>query len=71
MKSDAPETVGDLPSGTTVRYFGEKHRIHIDAVDCPQTAGTTAGNTREADVLFDNRPICQDCRDRYRDEGST
>jgi len=72
MTTDAPETAGDLPNGATVRYWKQKECVHIDAVECrtQETAGETAGTTKNAGVLFDNRPICRDCRKEYRDGGS-
>jgi hypothetical protein len=72
MNTDAPETAGDLPDGTTVRYWGDKVCVHIDAVECQtqETAGETPGTRKPAGVLFDNRPICRDCREEYRDGGS-
>ena len=72
MTTDAPETAGDLPNGATVRYWKQKECVHIDAVDCPTQipADETAGTRKPAGVLFDNRPICRDCREEYRDGGS-
>lgn len=68
--TDAPETVGDLGGDVTVRYYGDKYVIHLDAVDCPtQKAGRPGtGSTRKAGVLFDDRPICKDCQELYAED---
>jgi len=71
MTTDTPETAGDLPDGATVRYFGQKRCVHIEAMDCNTQipADRTAGTRKPAGVLFDSRPICRDCREEYRDGG--
>jgi hypothetical protein len=63
--TDAPETVGDLDDDVTVRYWKEKRVVHLDDVDCrTQEMGPRgAGVTKEAGVLFDDRRICEDCRE--------